>query len=131
MGGEPPAAGLSLGTFYLLADGFVILISALVLWSLLRLPRWYKRFGQLPNSRRVIVPLMRELLLPVALFLGIPVVVGSWSDLVFSYPDLGWWLLVTLACLLLTGISRGMLAFLVLRRKAAPTRLASASPPLT
>jgi CubicO group peptidase (beta-lactamase class C family) len=130
-GEEPPAAGLSLSTFYFLADGFIILISVLVPWSLLRLPRWYKRFGQRPHSRRVIVPLVRELLLPLVLFFGLPFVVGSWSDLLFSYPDLGWWLLVTLACLLLTGIIRGVLAFLVLRRKDASTRLASPSPYLT
>ena len=125
---EPSAAGLSLSTFYFLADGFIILISVLVLWSLLRLPRWYKRFGQRPHYRRVIVPLVRDLLLPMVLFFGLPFVVGSWSDLLFSYPDLGWWLLVTLACLLLTGIIRGVLAFLVLRRKDASTRLASPSP---
>ena len=130
-GEEPPTAGLSLSTFYLLADGFILLISAFVLWSLLRLPRWYKRFGQRPHYRHMVVPLVRELLLPLILFLGLPFVVGSWSDLLFSYPDLGWWLLATLACLLLTGISRGTLAFLVLRRTDASTRLAKARPHLT
>jgi hypothetical protein len=127
---EPSAAGLSLSTFYFMLDGFILLISACVLWSLLRLPRWYKRFGQRPHYRRAVVPLVRELLLPLVLFFGLPFVVGSWSDLLFSYPDLGWWFLVTLAFLLLTGIIRGMLAFLVLRRKDASTRLASASPHL-
>ncbi len=130
-GREPPAAGLSLSTLYFILDGFIILISVLVLWSLLRLPRWYKSLRQRPHYRRLVVPLVRELFLPAVLFLGLPFVVGSWSDLVFSYPDLGWWLLVTLACLLLTGIIRGVLAFLVLRRKDASTRLAKACPHLT
>lgn len=118
-GQEPPATGLGLGSFYFLADGFIILISTLVLWFLLRLPRWYRQFSQRPRYRQAIAPLAREVLLPLILLPGLPLIAGAWSDLLFNDPDLGWWLLITLALLLITGISRGVLVLLVLRRKDA------------
>ena len=42
-GQAPPPAGLSLSTFYNVADGLMLLVSALVLWWLLRVPWWYQR----------------------------------------------------------------------------------------
>ena len=51
--------------------------------------------------------------------------------LLLFYPDLTWWLLLTLTVLLITGMSRGVLTFLVLRRnKAVSVKVATPpSPP--
>lgn len=130
-GEAPPPTGLSLSTFYDVADGLMLLLSTLVLWWLLRVPWWYQRLRQRPPARRVVVRMSGEILLPVGLFLGLPLVVGAWFDLLYAYPDLSWWLVVTLAVLLVTGISRAALAFLVLRRKGATTGQAPAHPPLS
>ncbi len=127
VGQKLPPAGLSVGTLYLILDGLLVLISALVLWSALRLPRWSEQFGRRwrqPgrwkrgfNIVRIGVRLVWELILP-ALLLGLPILNGylTWRALFFNAPDIVSWLLVIFALLLITAIIRLVLMVRVLRR---------------
>jgi hypothetical protein len=133
MGHEPPDAGLRASTLYPIVDGILVLISALVLWSALRLPRWSKKFGQRRHRLvRLGFRLTWELILPLALLIGLSIAGSgsnvSWSLLLFNVPDLGWWLIVTLSILLITGIIRAVLSFRIPRRKHAGTRIQAPSP---
>ena len=133
MGHEPPDAGLRASTLYPIVDGILVLISVLVLWSALRLPRWSKKFGQRRHRLvRLGFRLTWELILPLALLIGLSIAGSgsnvSWSLLLFNVPDLGWWLIVTLSILLITGIIRAVLSFRILRRKHAGTRIQAPSP---
>ncbi len=124
-GHEPPQTSLNLTTLYLIIDGIIVLISALVLWPLLRLPWWYKRFQQRPRHRvlRLALPLARELILPVLIL-----IVPSWPSLLFYYPDIGWWLAGIIALLFITAIIRIVLAFLALRKKSVEVLSTTPSP---
>jgi hypothetical protein len=85
VGRKPVPTGLSVGTFYLIVDGLLLLISALMLWSILRLPRWSEKFGRSFRQpgrvkrgftiARAGLRLVLELILP-ALVLGLPVLNG-------------------------------------------------------
>ena len=126
VGRKLPPAGPSVGTLYLIIDGLLVLISVLVLWSILRLPRWSEQFGRRwrqPgrvkrgfNIARVGLRMVWELILP-ALLLGLPLLNGylTWRSLFFNAPDLVSWLLVILALLLITAITRLVLMVRVLR----------------
>ena len=73
-----------------------------------------------------------ELLLP-ALLLGLPLLNGylTWRGLFFNAPDLVSWLLVILALLLITGITRLVLIVRVLRRGESVDRPAVTPAPAT
>jgi hypothetical protein len=62
---------------------------------------------------------MWELVLPVVLLLSVPIMFGSWSEFLLTFPDLGPWLIATLAILIITAITRIVLVVLALRRKDA------------
>jgi hypothetical protein len=49
---------------------------------------------------------------------------GSWSEFLFTFPDLGPWLVVTLAILIITAVTRVVLVILALRRKGADSSVA-------
>lgn len=120
-GNEPAPASLNLFTLYLIIDGVIVLISALVLWPLVRLPWWYKLFQQRPRHRvlRLALPLAREIILPVLIL-----IIPSWPGILFYYPDIAWWLAGISMLLFITAIIRVVLAFLALRKKSvviAPT----------
>ncbi len=121
LAGHVPPSGPNLSTSYFIIDGVVLLISILVLLSALRLPHWYKKFGQRRGHRllRVGLRLIWELVLPVALLLSVPMMFSSWSEFLFTLPDFGPWLIVTLAVLIITAITRVVLVVLALRRKDA------------
>ena len=141
VGRQLPPAGLSVGTLYLILDGLLVLIAALALWSALRLPHWYGQFGrrwQQPGRWkrgftivRLGMRLVWELILP-ALVLGLPLLVGylTWRTLLFSAPDLVWWLLVTSALMFITAIIRLVFMVRVLRRGASVDRPAAAPSPV-
>lgn len=123
-GDAVPAAQQSMSRFYLITNIMLGLILALLLWPLVSLPRWYKKLGQNPRWRvmRIILPLLRELLVPLVLLLGLPMLVGaSWSLTLLVFPDLALWLLVVLVGLLATGIIRAWLVWRFLRRNSVPT----------
>jgi len=130
IGQKPPASGLSVGTLYLIVDGLLVLISALVLWSTLRLPRWSKQFGRRWRQPgrlkrgftlvRLGLRLVWELILP-ALLLGLPLLNSylTWRTLFINAPDIVSWLLVIFALLLITAIIRVVLMVRVLQRGAS------------
>jgi len=127
------------GTIYLILDSIFVLISALVLWSTLRLPRWYEKFGRRWRQPgrlkrgfklgRVGLRLTWELILP-ALLLGLPILNGyiAWRTLFFNAPDIVSWLLVILTLLLITGIIRAVLMVRVLRRASVDRPAMTPSP---
>ena len=121
LAGNVPPSSPNLSTSYLIIDSVVLLISILVLVSLLRLPHWNRKFGQRRGHRllRVGLRLIWELVLPVVLLLSVPIMFGSWSEFLLTFPDLGPWLIVTLAILIITAITRVVLVVLTLRRMRA------------
>ena len=127
VGRKPVPAGLSVGTLYLIVDGLLLLISALMLWSILRLPRWSEKFGRRWRQpgrvkrgftiARAGLRLVLELILP-ALVLGLPLLNGylTWRTASINAPDLVSWLLVISALLLIIAIIRLLLMVRVLRK---------------
>jgi CubicO group peptidase (beta-lactamase class C family) len=111
--------GWSTNTYYLVIDGVLALLFTLVLANALRLPHWYKKFQHSLRYRpvRMSVRLLSELLLPALILISLPALGGySWQFIVLAVPDLGWWILVTLSLLLITGLLRGVLVFRTLRQ---------------
>ena len=72
--GQPPQASLSLTTLYLIIDGVLVVLSALVVFPFLRLRRWSRRFEQRQRGRpqfiRLGLRLLWDVALPVVLLLG-------------------------------------------------------------
>jgi CubicO group peptidase (beta-lactamase class C family) len=109
----------STNTLYLILDGILAILFALVLVNAVLLPRWYKRFQGPVRYRgiRLGVRLLIELLLPALILIGLPAQSGySWSFILLAVPDLGWWILVTMSVLLVTGVMRGALVYSTLRQ---------------
>jgi hypothetical protein len=126
-GQEPPPAGLSVSTFYLISDSLLALIAVLVLVWTLRLPWWYRGIRRRALTQptrvrwwRVIAPVSWELVLPGVLLLGLPPVLGgfSWPQVIFDLPDLGWASVAILSLWLLVGAGRTLLRVLVLRGRS-------------
>jgi hypothetical protein len=72
LSGQPPQASSSLTMVYLILDGVLVVLSALAIFPLLRLRRWFRRFRQ--RRHRVVrlgLRLTWEVALPVALLLGV------------------------------------------------------------
>jgi TRAP-type C4-dicarboxylate transport system permease large subunit len=122
---------LDLTTLYLIFDGVFAVLLALTIFLLLRLRGWSRRFGQRRHRvMRLGLRLTWEVALPVALLLG----ATNWDEILLAWPDVGSWILVISAVLLLTGVLRAVLTIRVLRRTAAQTSQAipsSPSPSLT
>ena len=117
---NPTPAGLNLSVFYLLLEVIFALISIRVLWSVLRLRHWSRRFEQRPRLRilRASWRFFWELVIPLLLLPGIPILTGvAWTGLVYYQPDLVVWLLLIFVVLLITGITRVVLMIRALRRK--------------
>jgi hypothetical protein len=137
LAGQAPQASLSLGTFYLIIDGVLLVLSALALWPLLRLPRWSRRFEQRqqrkPQFLRLGLRLTWDVALPVALLLLLLFFINNFNgetfyDVWVLWPDLDSWLLVICALLLLTAVIRAVLAIRVLQRTRAGTSPVTPSP---
>ncbi|HEY0604390.1 MAG TPA: serine hydrolase domain-containing protein [Herpetosiphonaceae bacterium] len=112
--GQQPPTRSTFWQRYLVFDAALVLCSALVLWSLVRLLRRSNRpirrrlFSLLPG---VILPLLWEIALPIWLLLGFPTRSGAtWSLILLYFPDLGHWLLGLCVLLLATGSFRVILA---------------------
>ncbi len=139
VGQKPPPSGPAVGTLYLIIDSILVLISALVLWSALRLSRWSEKFGRRwrqPgrwkrgfNIVRVGLRLVWELVFP-ALLLGLPILNNyiTWRGLFFNAPDIVSWLLVIFALLLITAIIRAVLMVRVLRRASVDRPVVTPAP---
>ncbi|MFN8442857.1 MAG: serine hydrolase domain-containing protein [Caldilineaceae bacterium] len=107
------ATALRLPTLYLVLDGVLGALLLLALCSFLRLPRWTKQLqqrqaaGQL-RLRWVNLRLFWELGFPIVLLVSARLLLHllgaqSWAEGLLLFPDLGAWLWVFAALLLLTG----------------------------
>src|SRR6266496_6227692 len=130
LAGQAPQVSLSLTTLYLIIDGVLVVLSALAIFPLLRLRRWSRRFEQRQRRRpqfiRLGLRLTWDIALPVALLLLLLFFVNNFNGATFydvwlTYPDLDSWILAICALLLLTAVSRAVLAIRVLRRTGADT----------
>ena len=137
LAGQAPQASMSLTTLYLIIDGVLVVLSALAIFPLLRLRRWSRRFEQRQRRRpqfiRLGLRLTWDIALPVALLLLLLFFVNNFNGATFydvwlTYPDLDSWLLAICALLLLTAVSRAVLAIRVLRRTGADTSEVTPSP---
>ena len=137
LAGQAPQDSLSLTTLYLIIDGVLVVLSALAISPLLRLRRWSRRFEQRQQRRpqfiRLGLRLIWDVALPVALLLLLLFFVNNFNGATFydvwlTYPDLDSWLLVICALLLLTAVSRAVLAIRMLRRTGADTSEVTPSP---
>lgn len=120
--GHPVPTGNDLFMPYLIIDGLVCVLTALVIWSLVHmLRRQQKRLKWRVGSvlLYLVLPLLWEWGLPIALFIGIPLLLGgvTWIGILLFVPDVGYWLLVMFCFLLLSGLIRCGLSFRQLRRK--------------
>jgi hypothetical protein len=130
--GQQPPARSTFWQRYLVFDTVLVLCSALVLWSLVRLLRRRNR----PIGRRLlsllaglVLPLLWETVLPIWVLLGFPARSGAtWSLILLYFPDLGHWLLVLCILLLATGSLRVILARTRLPARDAALAMAVTSP---
>ena len=109
-GQESPAAGLRVGTFYLVVDIALAVLTVLAVLSTARLPHWYARLRQ-KRPRHLIARMagrvLWEVLVPGLLLVAVPSVLGySWWRMGLANPDIFLWLLALLVLVLLTGLSR-------------------------
>ncbi len=115
-------ASNDLVTIYLIIDGIVCILTTLALWSLVRLLR--RRQTSLKRQfvsllRYLLLPLFWECVLPIGLFVSIPILLEgvSWIGIVLYLPDVGYWLLALFCLLFLTGLVRCILTVLHLRAR--------------
>jgi hypothetical protein len=140
LAGQAPQASLSLSRLYLIIDSVLVVLSVLGVFPLLRLRRWSRRFEQRQRRRpqflRLGLRLTWDIVLPVALVLGVFSFISTMSGATFydvwiAWPDLSSWLIAIGTLWLLTGILRAVLAIRVLRRTAAQRSALTSSPSLT
>lgn len=111
---------------YVFIDGIALLLTALALWSPGRLLRRQQRLLKRRTTSlllHLILPLLWEWVLPISLFIGIPLLLGgiTWISFVLVFPDIGCWLLAMFLLLFITGLVRCLLAAIQLRAGAART----------
>jgi CubicO group peptidase (beta-lactamase class C family) len=117
--GDQGTPGTGIGTVYLVFDLVVTIVIAVQIWSLVRLLRRRSRL-QLPlrglshalsQGRQWVLPLLWEIGVPVAIWLGLPIQAdASWGVLLLFAPDLCAALLVVAGLFLLTGLVRMVIA---------------------
>ncbi|MFU8888854.1 MAG: serine hydrolase domain-containing protein [Trueperaceae bacterium] len=125
-GGEPDAPPpLGFATFHAVVTVFVLLLSALLVRSIVLLPRWRRRLAERPPVGsgllfRVVLPTVVDLSWPLVVFVVIPAGAGFslWPVMLRFQPDLVGWLLVVAAVTFVKGALRPALAWTALRRVA-------------
>ncbi len=130
--GKPlPAPGSPLARIHLaitVAIGFLTLSQ---IKDLVALRRWRSRLAA--KSRLALLSgLSTDILIPVALLLGLPSVLGlPWSEVLRSMPDVGYWLIGSSVLGLLTGLWKAGIAYgSTWPRKAPGAGRETAHPPL-
>lgn len=105
LGQQPHASGLGSDKIYLIADAVVGILSALALWSVIRVVRgWRRPLKRIPLR---LLPLLWEVALPIGLLVELPNLAGaSWELILLYLPDIGFWLLGMFLLLFITGIAR-------------------------
>ncbi len=129
LAGDQGTTGTGIGTVYFLFDLVVIIIIAVQVWSLARLLRRRSR-PELPlrglshglgQGRQWVMPLLWEIGVPVAIWLGLPYQAdASWGVLLLFAPDLSAAVLVVGGLFLLTGLVRLVSAGLSYSRLRQP-----------
>jgi CubicO group peptidase (beta-lactamase class C family) len=117
--GDQGTTETGIGTVYLLFDLVVMIVIAVQVWSLVRLLRRRSR-PELPlrglshglgQGRQWVLPLLWEIGVPVAIWLGLPYQAdASWGVMLLFAPDLSAALLVAAGLFLLTGLVRVVIA---------------------
>jgi hypothetical protein len=123
-GGEPDAPPpLGFAAFHAVVTGVVLLLSALLVRSVVLLPRWRRRLAERPPVGlgwffRVVLPIVVDLSWPLLVFVVMPVGAGFelWPVMLRFQPDLVGWLLVAAAVTFVKGALRPALAWTALRR---------------
>jgi CubicO group peptidase (beta-lactamase class C family) len=135
-GWDTPSAGPSLHTLYLLVDAVLLLVSAWIVWMLLRLPGWYRRLEQSEGSSgrplRIGATGLRcalEIVIPLVLLKAMSVFLDDspWSVVVLAAPDLGRWAIVAAALVILTGLGHTFLLAWSLWRHRTASRVERAA----
>jgi CubicO group peptidase (beta-lactamase class C family) len=130
-----PSAGLSLHTLYLLVDAMLMIVSAWILWMLIRLPAWSRRPEQslVPPAQllRIAAAGLRctlEIVLPLVLLRAVSAYLDDspWSVVLLATPDLGRWVLLAATLVILTGLGHVSVLVRALWRHRAATRVRSA-----
>lgn len=118
VGQQPSTSKRNAKHLYVALPIIMALLSALQVWSLVRLLRQWRR--PFPRQRldqiRRFAPFIYELVVPLRVLIGLPRWAdASWNLLRLYVPDLAHWLLVMLPFSLGTGVLRAMLLFFKLR----------------
>jgi hypothetical protein len=109
LAGETPEQGTSLPSMYTWIDAIAAALAVVLTWSLVRRGRHpVDRAGNRWRAALTGIPLVWELGLPVAVWLGLPQLdeVHSWTHVMAYTPDLGMVAIVARAIWLSTGIVR-------------------------
>jgi len=129
LAGDQGTTGTGIGTVYLLFDLVVLIVIAVQIWSLVRLLRRRSRpelplrglLHALSQGRQWVLPLLWEIGVPVAIWLGLPYQAdASWGVLLLFAPDLSAAVLVVAGLFLLTGLVRVVIAGLSHSRQRQP-----------
>jgi CubicO group peptidase (beta-lactamase class C family) len=117
LGGQnPPSGGMGVRTLSLIVDGILLLVLAVAVWPLARLPRWYRRRqGRRRLAIRTRIRIAAEVILPVLVLLGPPLLGQPWSDLFVVFPDITVWFLTLIGVVFVAGCARGVLAIRAMR----------------
>ena len=125
-GQEPaPASSLSLPSLYLMIDVMLGGLLILALWPLLRMRRWAQWLRQQQTAGqlrllRIGLRLGWEFALPLTLLIGARLLLHalgaqSWAEGLLLFPDFGAWLWLFSLLVLLTGATRLVIMWRVLR----------------
>ena len=129
LAGDQGTTGTGIGTVYLLFDLVVLIVIAVQIWSLVWLLRRRSRpelplrglLHALSQGRQWVLPLLWEIGVPVAIWLGLPYQAdASWGVLLLFAPDLSAAVLVVAGLFLLTGLVRVVIAGLSHSRQRQP-----------
>ena len=126
-GREPDAPPpLGFGAFHAVVTGVVLLLTALLVRSVVLLPRWRRRLAERPPVGRgwlfrVVLPTAVDLAWPLVVFVAVPAGAGFplWPAMLRFQPDLIGWLLVVAAVTFVKGALRPALVWTAPRRVGA------------
>jgi CubicO group peptidase (beta-lactamase class C family) len=121
VGRQPSASRRNAKQLYIALNAALTLLSALQVWSLVRLlQQWRRPFPrQHQHQMRRIAPFIYELVVPLRVLIGLPKWAdASWTVLRLYAPDLTHWLLVSLPFTLGTAVLRAILIFFKFRSPA-------------
>jgi hypothetical protein len=121
-----PTASSPLTRIYLGIDVGIVLLTLSQIRDIVALRRWRAQLAK-KSPRSIAVGLGGELLVQVALLLGLPLVLRlPWSEVLRSTPDIGYWLIGTSLIGLVTWLYKAVMAYQFMRTQR--TRAISLEP---